>query len=138
MATRAEAEVAIKAAGFTLQFHEDLAAHPDRVPWYYPISGGFRNVNNIWELFGALRLTKVGRTAMRTLLRVMEAAWLAPSGTAQTADELAGAAGSLVAGAKEGLFTPMYLMLAKKPTAYVDFESFRVVCSIRFLLPCLV
>jgi hypothetical protein len=29
MATRAEAEAAIKAAGFTLEFHEDLAARPE-------------------------------------------------------------------------------------------------------------
>jgi sterol 24-C-methyltransferase len=116
MSTRAEAEAAIKAAGFVLESHEDLAARHDRVPWYYPLLGEFRNVNNLWELFGALRLTKLGRIAMRTLLRVMEAAWLAPSGTAQTADELNGAAESLVAGGKESLFTPMYFMLAKKPT----------------------
>ncbi|KAH8602842.1 delta(24)-sterol C-methyltransferase [Bisporella sp. PMI_857] len=116
MPSRAEAVAAIKAAGFTLVEHEDLTARGDRVPWYYPLSGEFRNVNNLWELFGALRLTKFGRTAMRTLLKIMESVRLAPSGTAQTADELAGAADNLVAGAREGLFTPMYFMLAKKPS----------------------
>lgn len=117
MAPRKEAVAAIEAVGFTLEHEEDLATRPDRVQWYYPLSGEFKNVNNISELFSALRLTKLGRAAMRTLLKVMETVRIAPPGTAETADELALAADSLVAGAKEGLFTPMYFMIAKKPLA---------------------
>ena len=30
---------AIKAAGFELEFHEDLAKRPDATPWYYPLAG---------------------------------------------------------------------------------------------------
>ncbi|KAG9620219.1 putative ABC transporter, partial [Aureobasidium melanogenum] len=40
---------------------------------------------------------------------------MAPSGTAETARELSAAADALVAGGKEGLFTPMYLIVGKKP-----------------------
>jgi sterol 24-C-methyltransferase len=35
----------------------------------------------------------------------------------KSADNLALAADMLVAGGKEGLFTPMYLMIARKPVA---------------------
>lgn len=32
-----EALRAIKACGFELEFHEDLAQRPDEVPWWYPL-----------------------------------------------------------------------------------------------------
>ncbi|RMZ78288.1 hypothetical protein DV737_g3920, partial [Chaetothyriales sp. CBS 132003] len=115
MTTRQHAVDALKAAGFELQYEEDLATRPDRIPWYAPLAGEFRHVNNIWELLSAMRLTYVGRVAMSALLRTLEAIRIAPSGTAETANELALAADSLVAGAKRGIFTPMYLMIAQKP-----------------------
>jgi sterol 24-C-methyltransferase len=40
---------------------------------------------------------------------------LAPRGTQKTADSLALAADCLVAGGREKLFTPMYLMVGRKP-----------------------
>ena len=40
---------------------------------------------------------------------------MAPKGTQKTADSLAQAADCLVAGGKEKLFTPMYLMVGRKP-----------------------
>jgi sterol 24-C-methyltransferase len=48
---------------------------------------------------------------------VLEKIGVAPHGTQKTADSLALAADCLVAGAKEDLFTPMYLMVARKPKA---------------------
>ena len=45
----------------------------------------------------------------------LEVVKIAPKGTQKTADSLALAADCLVAGGKEKLFTPMYLMVAKKP-----------------------
>lgn len=115
MMTRQSAVDAIRAAGFQLEHSEDLADNKDSVPWYYPLSGEFRHVRSLWDLLGALRLTTVGRTAMETLLTTLEAVRLAPSGTAETARELSLAADHLVAGARLGLFTPMYLMIGKKP-----------------------
>lgn len=114
MMSRVHAVEAIKAAGFILVHEEDLAARSDLVPWYYPLAGEFRHIRNIWDLFSVLRITHVGRTAMGTLLRVLETVRVAPSGTAEAANELSLAADSLVAGGKEGLFTPMYFMIAKK------------------------
>jgi len=40
---------------------------------------------------------------------------IAPGGTQKTADSLALAADCLVAGGQQKLFTPMYLMVGRKP-----------------------
>jgi sterol 24-C-methyltransferase len=60
-------------------------------------------------------MTHVGRYIVESLLRSMELVGLAPTGTARTPAELADGGDALVAGEKEGLFTPMYLMVGRKP-----------------------
>jgi sterol 24-C-methyltransferase len=110
-----EGHRAIKAAGFELQHAEDMARRPDLIPWYFPIAGDFKHMPSVWDFFTVLRMTKTVRGMVQRLLSVMEAVSLAPGGSAKTAAILARGADSLVAGAKEGLFTPMYLMIAKKP-----------------------
>lgn len=60
-------------------------------------------------------MTKIGRGAIHKLIGGLEIFGVAPAGTQKTADALALAADSLVAGAKEDLFTPMYMMIARKP-----------------------
>lgn len=117
MMSRKHAEESIKAAGFTLEHADDLAERPDEIPWYYPLAGELRHVRNLWDLFTVLRITKLGRAAMGSLLNVLETVRMAPPGTAETAGELSLAADNLTAGAKLGLFTPMYFMIAKKPEA---------------------
>lgn len=42
---------------------------------------------------------------------------IAPKGARKTAGSLAGGADRLVAGGKEQLFTPTYLIVCRKPTA---------------------
>ncbi|KAL7271344.1 Delta(24)-sterol C-methyltransferase [Rhizina undulata] len=110
-----EALRAIKAAGFELEFHEDLAQRPDAVPWYYPLAGDLKYARTLADFFTVLRITQVGRTVVHKLVGALETVGIAPKGTQKTADALATAADSLVAGAKENLFTPMYLMIARKP-----------------------
>ncbi|KAE8354883.1 S-adenosyl-L-methionine-dependent methyltransferase [Aspergillus coremiiformis] len=115
MRTRAEAVEAIQAAGFVLEHEEDLAARPDPIPWYYPIAGELKHARGLWDLLTVLRMTKFGRGAMGYLLWGLETLRMAPSGTAETATELAGGADNLVDGGRLGLFTPMYLMIGRKP-----------------------
>ncbi|KIN08085.1 hypothetical protein OIDMADRAFT_152145 [Oidiodendron maius Zn] len=110
-----EALAAIKAAGFELELHEDLAKRPDATPWYYPLAGDFKYMGSIYDIFSIVRMTKVGRGIVHRFVGLLETVGLAPSGTQKTADSLALAADCLVAGAKEDLFTPMYLMVARKP-----------------------
>ena len=106
---------AIKDAGFELEFHEDLADRPDPVPWYYPLAGDFSMMGSVWDLPTILRMTKLGRGITHKFVGALESLSLAPRGTQKTADSLALAADCLVAGGREKLFTPMYLMVARKP-----------------------
>ncbi|KAF4627201.1 hypothetical protein G7Y89_g10959 [Cudoniella acicularis] len=110
-----EGIAAIKAAGFELELHEDLAKRPDATPWYYPLAGDFSMMGSIWDFPTIARMTKWGRGLTHKFVGVLELLRIAPGGTQQTADSLALAADCLVAGAKEDLFTPMYLMVARKP-----------------------
>ncbi|KAL2062155.1 hypothetical protein VTL71DRAFT_6421 [Oculimacula yallundae] len=106
---------AIKAAGFELELHEDLAKRPDATPWYYPLAGDFSMMGTIWDFPTIARMTKLGRGITHRFVGLLEMIGIAPGGTQKTADSLAIAADCLVAGAKEDLFTPMYLMVARKP-----------------------
>ncbi|KAI5205569.1 hypothetical protein AUEXF2481DRAFT_26192 [Aureobasidium subglaciale EXF-2481] len=115
MVTRKEAEKAFLKAGFTMLHDEDLAERKDARPWYAPLSGNINYATGIWDFLGALRMTKAGRFVMESLLSSLEMVRLAPSGTAETAKELSVGADALVAGGKKALFTPMYLMVGRKP-----------------------
>ncbi|EXJ89703.1 sterol 24-C-methyltransferase [Capronia epimyces CBS 606.96] len=110
-----EGLAAIKAAGFELEYHEDLAERPDAVPWYYPLAGDFRYLGTLGDLFTISRMTWWGRGLIHKLVGVGEKLRVIPPGTQKTADSLALAADSLVAGGKQKLFTPMYLIIARKP-----------------------
>lgn len=110
-----EALAAIKAAGFSLEFHEDLADRPDARPWYYPLAGDLGMVSSPWDLLTVFRMTKVGRGIMHRVMGALERVTVLPKGTQKTADSLALAADNLVLGGQLKLFTPMYLMVARKP-----------------------
>ncbi|KKA22303.1 Sterol 24-C-methyltransferase [Rasamsonia emersonii CBS 393.64] len=110
-----EALRAIKAAGFELIHNEDLAQRPDKIPWYYPLAGSFKHMTSIWDFLTIARMTWWGRGIAHRFVGAMERLGLFPQGARKTADTLAIAADSLVAGAEKNLFTPMYLMVARKP-----------------------
>lgn len=110
-----EGIAAIKAAGFELELHEDLAKRPDATPWYYPLAGDFKMMGSVWDFFTIARMTWWGRGLTNKFVGALEKIGVAPGGTQKTATSLALAADCLVAGAKEDLFTPMYLMVARKP-----------------------
>lgn len=110
-----EALQAIQAAGFVLEHHEDLAERPDASPWYYPLAGEFKYMGSVLDFFRILRMTRLGRGVVHRVVGGLEKLRLAPEGTQKTANSLAVAADCLVAGGREKLFTPMYLMIARKP-----------------------
>ncbi|ATY62377.1 sterol 24-C-methyltransferase [Cordyceps militaris CM01] len=110
-----EALDAIKDSGFEMLQHEDLADRPDPSPWYWPLSGEMRYIQSVGDFFTIVRMTKWGRFIAHNLAGALETIRVAPAGTKKTADSLALAADCLVAGGKEHLFTPMYLMVARKP-----------------------
>ncbi|KAL8790555.1 MAG: hypothetical protein Q9195_006299 [Heterodermia aff. obscurata] len=106
---------AIKAAGFDLEVHENLADRQDARPWYYPLDGDLRMAGSIGDILTIARMTKWGRFVAHNTIGAAERIGLLPKGTRKTADSLGLAADCLVAGAKLHLFTPMYLMVARKP-----------------------
>lgn len=108
---------AIRAAGFELELHEDLANRDDARPWYYPLDGNLRMAQTLGDLITIGRMTRPGRMIVHNLIGGLEKVGIAPKGTKKTADSLAEAADCLVAGGKDKLFTPMYLMIARKPAA---------------------
>ena len=112
-----EGLAAIKAAGFELELHEDLAKRPDNTPWYYPLAGDFKYMGSIFDVYTIGRMTWWGRGLAHKFIGVLEKLGIAPGGTQKTADSMALAADCLIAGGKEDLFTPMYLMVARKPKA---------------------
>lgn len=110
-----EGLAAIRAAGFELEHHEDLAERPDATPWYYPLAGDFRHLSSVGDLFTITRMTWWGRALIHRFIGVGEMLRLMPQGTQKTADSLAVAADCLVEGGKQKLFTPMYMIIARKP-----------------------
>ena len=108
---------AITNAGFELEHQEDLAEREDARPWYYPLNGDLRMAQSVGDILTIARMTKLGRLMMHNLIGGLEKIGIAPTGTKRTADSLGEAADCLVAGGQEKLFTPMYLMIARKPAA---------------------
>ena len=106
---------AMKNVGFELLHHEDLAERPDPMPWYWPIAGEMRYLQSYSDLFTIFRMTHMGRRVMHNVVGLLEFVGIAPKGTKKTADSLATGADGLVAGARQNLFTPMYLMVGRKP-----------------------
>lgn len=107
---------AVKAAGFEMVLNEDLAdaehEAKDYAPWYWPLSGQLKHIGSLMDFFTVVRMTHVARWTIHRVLGAGETVGLIPRGTAKTADSLAVAADCLVAGGREKLFTPMYLMVA--------------------------
>ena len=110
-----EALEAVQKAGFVLEHHEDLADRNDKRPWYYPLDGDLRMVSSLGDLYSIARMTQIGRLVAHNFISGLEMVGIAPKGTRKTANSLGIAADCLVAGGKEKLFTPMYLMVARKP-----------------------
>jgi sterol 24-C-methyltransferase len=104
-------------AGFELIVTEDLAQKPDPLPWWYRISGDVKHARGLQDWMLVVRNTKYGRWAVRLLVRTLEFVRFAPKGTAKITEELIIAGDGLVLGGRKGIFTPMYLMVGKKPEA---------------------
>lgn len=62
------------------------------------------------------RTTKVGRKVTHALVAGLERLSFAPKGSLEVANMLERAADGLVAGGKQGIFTPLFFFLARKPT----------------------
>jgi len=111
----AQAREAIKAVGFELEHEEDLAERDDPVTWYYPLEGDIRKAQTTWDYFTVWRMSWSGKLVTHNATRVLEWFGFIPKGTFEVGETLKVAADALVKGGQTKLFTPMYLVIARKP-----------------------
>lgn len=103
-----QARDALKAVGFKIEHEEDLAARPDKVEWWYSISGDMSKVQSLWDYPLVWRMTKFGRNLTGYGVWALEKAHLIPKGTydVQEALKVAGQPRAVVAELQELLSDP--------------------------------
>ncbi|TDL18780.1 delta-sterol C-methyltransferase [Rickenella mellea] len=111
----AKAREALKTVGFTIEHEEDLADRPDVVPWYYPLEGDIWKAQTVWDYFTVWRMSWSGKLVTHNVIRLLELLRVVPKGTFDVGESLKVAADALVKGGQTKLFTPMYLVISRKP-----------------------
>ncbi|KAL5480775.1 ERG6 [Sanghuangporus weigelae] len=111
----AKAREALVNVGFQIEHEEDLAERPDPIPWYYPLEGDIRKAQTFWDYIIVWRMSWSGKLISHNAIRLMELVGLVPKGTYDVSEALKVAADALVTGGKTKLFTPMYLVISRKP-----------------------
>lgn len=106
LVTKETVHECLKKVGFEVLEAEDLALNSP-VPWYSTLQPS-------WNL-SDFKITPLGRWATHIMLALMETFRLAPRGSCKIHRTLCRGADGLVLGGKEGIFSPMYLVVAKKP-----------------------
>lgn len=110
---------AMEGAGLLLEVHADLAVDEDNlntIPWYWTMSRSLTFVQTGWDLISALR-HRVSVALVLGLLWLLAAIRIAPSGAMKTLNIMGNGGDALVTGGAQGIFTPMYLLVARKPKA---------------------
>ena len=107
---------ALKKIGFEVQHEEDLADRPDPVPWYYPLEGDIWKAQTTWDYFTVWRMSWSGKLVSHNFMKIAEFVGFLPKGTWSVGEALKVAGDALVRGGQTKLFTPMYLVISKKPS----------------------
>ena len=106
---------ALKAAGFEVLDSQDVAL-TSQVPWYAPLDCSQPLLKAAFSRTGGgFRTSRLGRAVTRKAVYVLESMRIAPRGTCQVSAFLEQGADALVAGGKQGIFTPMWFTLVRKP-----------------------
>ncbi len=99
----------IRSAGFEILCAADHALTSDpETPWYISLQGGDFS-------FSALARIPAGRFFTASFTKLLELLRIAPRGTSETANLLNMAADALVEAGQLGIFTPCFLVQARKP-----------------------
>lgn len=111
MATQEECVAALKNVGFEIMEARDMAL--DELyggdPWWLPLYPS----NNPFNF--RFQLSDLGMLITRSLLWGFETIWLVPSGTYKVQEMLQQGGWGCARGGYTGTFTPMWLMVARKP-----------------------
>lgn len=103
----------LRESGFeVIDAHDQQAVEGDPLtPWYMALQG--REFTQF--TLASFARTPVGRGFIAKFTRLLEVLRLAPAGTSETSRVLNGAADALVDAGKLGIFTPSFLVYARKP-----------------------
>jgi len=115
MRTIRKSREALLSVGFEIEHEEDLADRPDEIRWYYPLEGDLSKAQTLWDLFTVWRMSWSGKFVTHSALWVFEKIGMLPKGTVDVGETLKIAADALVKGGQTKLFTPMYLVISRKP-----------------------
>ncbi|CAG8516736.1 5518_t:CDS:2 [Ambispora gerdemannii] len=110
-------EQAFKNVGFEIETAVDLAQNDDKAKWYGPLEGDFRKVQTVWDCFTVFRMSILGKIFTRAMVGFLEKIGVAPVGSLQTQMVLETAQNSLIAGGQMGIFTPMFMLVGRKPVS---------------------
>ncbi|CAL1707228.1 unnamed protein product [Somion occarium] len=110
-----KAREALVNVGFEILHEEDLAEREDDIPWYYPLEGDLLKAQTPWDVFMCWRTSSSGKFVTHYGLWMLEKMRLVPQGTFDVCETLKIAGDACVWGGKTKLFTPMYLVVSKKP-----------------------
>ena len=107
--TTREQVAAAEAAGFEVLAHTDQAATSHaRTPWYMSLQGRDLALSSLARI-------PAGRAVTAAATGLLERLRLLPAGVSEAAELLNVAADSLVEGGELGIFTPSFLVHARKP-----------------------
>jgi len=101
-----QVHAAIKESGFEIVEARDHAVD-STVPWYTVLMPQ-------WTI-SDIKITPMGRWMTHIMLMVLETIRLAPSGSVKVHRMLCKGADSLAAAGLEGIFSPMYILILRKP-----------------------
>ncbi|KIJ65413.1 hypothetical protein HYDPIDRAFT_174880 [Hydnomerulius pinastri MD-312] len=106
---------AIAVAGLNLEYDDDLTQRPAEVPWYYAFEGKVSKLQAREDFFTVWKMSPMGQFTILSIIRMMELVRLAPKGTHDVVEHFKHAIAAYVKGGKAKLFTPQYLVIARKP-----------------------
>lgn len=109
------ADKALKNVGFEIIYERDLADNEDEVPWYYPLSGDWKYIQSLGDIWTFVRTSNLGRKITTFAVGCLETFGIAPKDSVKVTEALEDAAIYLVKGGEQKLFTPMMLYVVKKP-----------------------
>ena len=112
---------AIEAAGLELEVHRELAIDKDGLdcaPWYWPMGGDPKYAQTTCDLISSLKKRWVVMLAS-IFLGLLALVRIAPASAKRTLKTMGKGADAFVAAGSQGIFTPMYLSVARKPKARV-------------------
>ncbi|KAG0336282.1 hypothetical protein BG004_008126 [Podila humilis] len=115
LVTAKECLQALATVGFKVESVQDLALNEDEIQWYTPLQGSLQASASFYDYVTYLRTTSTGRATTTYFVKTLETLGLVAPGSAKVSGILQTAADSLVEAAVLGIFTPMYLFVARKP-----------------------